>query len=279
MSEVDMTAVNIDGYRTYLAERNGEADLLNRRLDRREEFFTEIESHPIRSERTVDAEAFERGIRSKRPANGLSPELAFLLATAKLNQAERFGVGLGETYGLNSSADLPPERVYLELEEHYHTRLLAYVLDIFGLPFRVVPPSYVVRQFVKINVSLPEGPSFPFVGAAEMAGCVLFDLVGQAGSRLFADEPEVAERITVLYNEILTDEIGHVGYCAARCSDRGRAIMRGLYPVFARLIARQTPEVFEVIEHRTLTDRISGPFDFGVMTDRLPTTTFIAAYP
>ena len=274
-----MTAVNIDGYRTYLAERNGEADLLNRRLDRREEFFTEIESHPIRSERTVDAEAFEHGLRSKRPANSLSPELAFLLATAKLNQAERFGVGLGETYGLNSSADLPPERVYLELEEHYHTRLLAYVLDIFGLPFRVVPPSYVMRQFVKINVFLPEGPSFPFVGAAEMAGCVLFDLVGQAGSRLFADEPEVAERITVLYNEILTDEIGHVGYCAARCSDRGRAIMRGLYPVFARLIARQTPEVFEVIEHRILTDRISGPFDFGAMTDRMPTTTFIAAYP
>ena len=83
----------------------------------------------------------------------------------------------------------------------------------------------------------------------------------------------------MLYNEILTDEIGHVGYCAARCSDRGRAIMRGLYPVFARLIARQTPEVFEIIEHRTLTDRISRPFDFGVMTDRMPTTTFIAAYP
>jgi hypothetical protein len=24
----------------------------------------------------------------------------------------------------------------MELEEHYHTRLLAYVLDIFGLPFQ-----------------------------------------------------------------------------------------------------------------------------------------------
>jgi hypothetical protein len=47
--------------------------------------------------------------------------MLFLLATAKLNQAERFGVGLGETYGRNSDEDLPPERVYLELEEHYHT--------------------------------------------------------------------------------------------------------------------------------------------------------------
>ena len=101
--------------------------------------------------------------------------MLFLLATAKLNQAERFGVGLGETYGRNSAGDLPPERVYLELEEHYHTRLLAYVLDVFGLTFQVVPPPFVLRQFVKIGVFLPERLGFLFVGAAEMAGCVMFD--------------------------------------------------------------------------------------------------------
>ena len=118
--------------------------------------------------------------------------MLFLLATAKLNQAERFGVGLGETYGLNSGDDLPPERVYLELEEHYHTRLLAYVLDIFGLPFHVVAPPFVLRQFVKIGVFLPERLGFLFVGAAEMAGCVMFDELRRVGIELFADEPEVA---------------------------------------------------------------------------------------
>jgi hypothetical protein len=83
-----------------------------------------------------------------------------------------------------------------------------------------------MRQFVKLTVFVPEGPSFPFVGAAEMAGCAMFDLLGRAGVALFADEPEVAERIGLLYGEILTDEIGHVGYCAARCSDAGRGVMR-----------------------------------------------------
>ena len=58
----------------------------------------------------------------------------------------------------------------MELEEHYHTRLLAYVLDIFGLPFQVVAPPLVMRQFVKTAVFLPERMSFMFVGAAEMAG-------------------------------------------------------------------------------------------------------------
>ena len=54
-------------------------------------------------------------------------------------------------------------------------------------------------------------------------------------SSQFADEPEVAERVTLLYREILT-EVGHVGYCASRCTAAERAIMRWLYPRIARLL-------------------------------------------
>jgi hypothetical protein len=273
------TSEGIEGYREYLAERNGEADLLNRRLAHREEFFAKIEANPIQSQRTIDPDAFERGMRTRRPANNISTELAFLLATAKLNQAERFGVGLGETYGKNSARDALPERVYLELEEHYHTRLLAYVLDIFDLPFRVTPPPFVVRQFVKLTVFVPEGPSFPFVGGAEMAGCAMFDLLGQAGATLFADEPEVADRIRLLYDEILTDEIGHVGYCAARCSDFGRSVMRLLYRPIARLFAKQTPEILRVVGRSALDERLGHRFDFADFTDRLSSAPYVAARP
>jgi hypothetical protein len=274
-----VTIADIEGYRAYLEERNGEADLLNRRLAHREEFFAKIEANPIRSRRTIDAEAFERGMRSRRPAKDLSSELAFLLATAKLNQAERFGVGLGETYGKNSAEDTLPERVHMELEEHYHTRLLAYVLDLFGLPFRVTPPRFVMRQFVKLAVFIPEERSIAFVGASEMAGCAMFDLLGQAGVALFADEPEVADRIGLLYGEILTDEIGHVGYCAARCSDTGRGIMRLLYRPIARLFARQTPEIMRVVSPSTLAERLDHPFDFDDFSENLSSAPFVAARP
>lgn len=274
-----MTAVDIEGYREYLAKRNGEADLLNRRLAHREEFFATIEANPIRSRRVIDATAFERGMRSRRPGKDISPELAFLLATAKLNQAERFGVGLGETYGKNSGGNTLPERIHMELEEHYHTRLLAYVLDMFGLPFRVTPPPFVMRQFVKLAVFIPERRSFAFVGASEMGGCAMFDLLGQAGAALFADEPEVADRIRLLYGEILTDEIGHVGYCAARCSDVGRGIMRLLYRPIARLFARQTPEILRVVSRESLNERLNHPFDFADFEEHLASAPFVAAHP
>jgi hypothetical protein len=274
-----MNTTGIDGYRDYLARRDGDADLLNRRLASREEFFAGLEADPVRSKHHIDRKAFARNMRRRRPEPGVDRRMLFLLATAKLNQAERFGVGLGETYGNNSGDDVPPERVYMELEEHYHTRLLAYVLDVFGLPFQVVAPPLILRQFVKTAVFMPERVSFMFVGAAEMAGCIMFHQLRRIGVELFADEPEVAARIERLYSEILTDEVGHVGYCAARCTPAERAIMRRLYPRIGRLFARQTFEISLLTDRQELHALLDRPFDVDALSAGLSNETFLAAHP
>jgi hypothetical protein len=264
-----MTGTGIEGYRVYLANRDGDADLLHRRLTNREEFFGSLEAEPVRSTRPIDRHVFLRNLRRRRPEQGLPREMLFLLATAKLNQAERFGVDLGDTYGRIGGEDQPPERVYLALEEHYHTRLLAYVLDMFGLPFQVVVPPLVMRQFVKMEVFLPERIGFPFVGAAEMAGCIMFDELRKVGVELFADEPDVAARI----------ELGHVGYCAARCTRAERALMRWLYPLFGRLFARQTAEISLLTDPARLNARLRAPFDVEGLAAGVPNETFVAAHP
>src|SRR3954464_1672586 len=274
-----MNSSGIDGYRTYLEKRDGEADLLNRRLGSREEFFKGLEADPVRSTHSIDRHVFMRNLRRRRPEPGVDREMLFLLATAKLNQAERFGVGLGETYGSNSGDDVPPERVYMELEEHYHTRLLAYVLNIFDLPFQVVAPPLVMRQFVKTAVLLPERMGFMFVGAAEMAGCIMFHQLRRIGVELFADEPDVAARIDRLYSEILAAEVGRVGYCAARCAPAERAIMRRLYPRIGRLFARQTFEISILTDRQELHALLDRPFDVHGLWAGLTNETFLAAHP
>ncbi|OBF49486.1 hypothetical protein A5787_00620 [Mycobacterium sp. 852002-50816_SCH5313054-b] len=274
-----MTSTAIEGYRDFLVRRDGDADLLHRRLSSREEFFASLAADPVRSSRPIDPRVFLRNLRRRRPESGLPREMLFLLATAKLNQAERFGVDLGDTYGRIGGADQPPERVYLALEEHYHTRLLSYVLDMFGLPFQVVVPPFVMRQFVKMEVFLPERIGFPFVGAGEMAGCIMFDELRRVGVELFAGEPDVAARIDRLYTEILTDELGHVGYCAARCTRAERALMRWLYPIFGRLFARQTAEISLLTDPAKLHARLREPFDVDGLVAGVPNETFVAARP
>lgn len=274
-----MNNTGIEGYRDFLARRDGEADLLNRRLANRERFFNELEANPVRSVHPADRSTFLRNLRRRRPEPGLDPKMLFLLATAKLNQAERFGVGLGETYGRNSDESLPPEKVYLELEEHYHTRLLAYSLDVFDLTFQVVPPPFLMRQFVKATVFMPERLGFLFVGAGEMAGCIMFDELRRIGRKLFADEPDVAQRIELLYNDILTDEIGHVGYCASRCSSAERAIMRRIYPLVGRLFAWQTAEIGLLVDKTAFHARLDRPFDIDELTEDLGNETYLVTHP
>jgi hypothetical protein len=96
---------------------------------------------------------------------------------------------------------------------------------------------------------------------------------------LFADEPDVAARIERLYTEILTDEIGHVGCCAARCTQPERAVMRWLYPRFGRLFARQTAEISLLTDREKLHARLDQPFDVERLTAGLPNETFLAAHP
>jgi hypothetical protein len=69
------------------------------------------------------------------------------------------------------------------------------------VPWR--PPRGFVRVMIRFMVSAPEGWKLPVVGANEMSGCVLFHALHDMGVELFADESAVAERIKLLYNEIL----------------------------------------------------------------------------
>lgn len=63
-----MSTDGIIGYRDYLVRRDGDADLLNRRLASREDFFADLEADPVRSKRPVDRTTFERNLRRRRPA-------------------------------------------------------------------------------------------------------------------------------------------------------------------------------------------------------------------
>src|SRR5262249_35945227 len=124
-----------DGYLRFLVERDGEPDLGRRAPARRGAFVAAIDAEPLRATMSLDRAAYLRNLNRRRPEDGLDARILWLLATAQANQAERFGVGLAELYGL-----VTPEsdrvRLHVTLQEVYHTRILGDVLALFGLPLR-----------------------------------------------------------------------------------------------------------------------------------------------
>jgi hypothetical protein len=266
----------IPAYAEFLATRDGAADLPRRTLARREEFFARLGADPVRSRYRPDAQVFLRNLFRRHPEPGLDDRMLFLLATAKVNQAERFGVGLGELYGRVHPGNDPVE-IHVTLQEIYHTRQLAEVVSIFGLDVQPVVPPLGIRLLIRTIVALPPERHLPLTGACEMVGCMTFRLLRDRGVGLFADEPAVADRIRLLYDEILADEIGHVGYIAARLDPRRRAVMRFLYRAFGTRMAGAMPELRLLVAPETIRACFDDAFRLDQLVAELPGRAFAAA--
>jgi hypothetical protein len=271
-----MTA--LDGYRRFLAERDGEPSLLRHTLARREAALADLDRHPVRSGAVVDRERFLRNVTRRRSEPGLDERTLWLLATAKANQAERFAVGLAEIVGRIQQDEEDPIRLHVQLQETYHTRILADVVAMFGLPVRMRPPALRARLLIQGLVAAPDAWGLPVAGFAEMAGCVLFHALRERGVALFADEPDVAARIRLLYDEILADEIGHVGYVAALLGPRGRRLMRGLYVRFGASLVGALPEVVALLGRDEI-ERRCAALDVEALAAELPGLAYVAAAP
>lgn len=267
-----------DGYLRFLVARDGTPDPGRRTLARRETFFADLAESPVRSTTSIDRAAFLRNLDRRRPEPGLEPRVLWLLATARANQAERFGVGLAELYGRTASAE-DPVGLHVQLQEVYHTRILADVVAVFGLQVSQQPPGAVTRAMIHLMVRAPGRWQLPLVGAAEMVGCALFSVLGDRGRELFAHEPAVANLIGRLFDEILGDELGHVGLIASLLGDGGRAAMRRLYRLLAQPLARQIPAMLPLFGRRGLRQCFPADFRPDLMAADLPGLAYVAAIP
>ncbi len=267
------------GYRRFLEARDGEVDLERETLSQREAFYQAIEAREVRSRWRPDAAAFQRNLARRRPEPGLEDRMLWLLATAKVNQSERLGVELAKLYGRAPSLDEEPERVHVMLQETYHTRTLADVVAIFGLHVPPRPPPAATRHLIELMIfaPVPEGWLLPLVGMSERMGCVTFHLLRNRGLELFSDEPEVAARIRLLFDEILADEISHVGLVEARLGPRRRAALRALMQLAPRVASRLSPECTALFGRKTLARAMRAPFDQAALAAEFPQTAYAFA--
>jgi hypothetical protein len=206
-----------DEYLAFVAERDGEPDLGRRTLSRREAWFTELAQGgmPPWEGGAIDPQAFAAWHRGDRPLRDAPPLAVWLVAIARANEGEGWGVDYlldrGGFQGLGRGGTLRP-RDFADLEETYHTRILREVVRLFGLEYELRVPPRPIQQSVKFMAHAPERLSFTLLAAGELMGTVAFLELARRGERLLAAHPAVASRVRDLLDEILIDEVGHVTY-------------------------------------------------------------------
>jgi hypothetical protein len=235
-------------YLAFLKERDGAPIQTRYSFLGREKFFQQLEASPLRwaGAPLVDAEVFARNLNRRVPEEGLDQATLWALAVAKVNRSERFGVerALARRGFSKDSAEDP--YTYTEIEEFYHTRILRDVVESLGLHMEMQPPPPLTKLTIQGMVYLPKPIANVFVLAGEIGGVFSFARLMEMGRALLAPQPAVQKRVIELFEQILTDEIGHVLFLRSTLGPLRLKLVQRVLPLVMHQFLEDLPEMAQL---------------------------------
>ncbi|HKP64550.1 MAG TPA: hypothetical protein VJV78_47770 [Polyangiales bacterium] len=259
----DTRAATLSEYTQYLRDRNGEMNLQERTLSKREETIKKYETPPKAIERMNEAE-FRAQYRAFDRRNPPNPEMLLLLALVKVNAAEAYGVSVNfertksRAIKENSDAEL-----MILCEEGYHTRILLSSANRYGIevtePYS--PPS-ALRIMIGGIATAPMAIARPLTLAGEIIATLMFQKLLELAPRVLKHAPATRDAIEERLVEICADEHGHISFNRIHSSPAVLAETRLILPATARIMGAT---VFQEIA-------ALGAFPSNVMAD-LPQLT------
>lgn len=233
-----------EDYKSHLYRRNGEIDLEARQLSKREELFKEKETNQIRRHGppVVDQVVFERNESRGYPESGLDEATLWALAMTKSNRLESYGINYAFSC-LDQKARKPNDPLtYIEIEEHYHTRVLKNALGVIGLEMHLLPPPLTTRFLLRSMIRLPKSLTYAMILCTEIAGVGAFSMLRDKAHELFDDQPKPLERLDEWFQQILVDEVCHVNYARSQLGQVRLQLAQAILPMVASGFIRDMPE-------------------------------------
>ncbi|MDB4929179.1 MAG: hypothetical protein JWM10_1663 [Myxococcaceae bacterium] len=253
-------------YLKYLKAREGRLDLATRTLSQREPFFVRMAEQPVRATMDLDHARFHRNHASDQPEADLSREMLWLLAVAKANRTECYGMEAHIVVNGILDGEKADTQAYVDMQEVYHTRILLDVLRCFGLEIEIGRPALAARISVQAMVRLPQRVALPLILCSEFIATVVFRLLLDRGRELFGHMPEVWSRASTLLQQIMIDEVGHISYCHARLGPLGLSAARALLPAVAASLLSDQKE-FALLVGRARFAEACATFNLDAITE------------
>ncbi len=147
----------LDGYRRYLRRRDGAMSFEDGTLAARESYFAELEKRSVVWRGDADIDGFYQHLH-KVGKPELDARTTWLLAVAKANQQESFGVE-GELQKWRERGWQNEDEIvlYSLLEEDYHTRILVEMCRAAGLGrVRLGRPDAFIRGIIYVMQRFPD---------------------------------------------------------------------------------------------------------------------------
>lgn len=244
-------------YLYYLRGRDGIPALESRTFSWREDRFVQLE-HRLAPQPALglSTEVFQRNLLRKKPEPGLNPRMLWALAMAKISRSERYGVDYKlKTCGF-AVAEANDPCLFVEIEELYHSRIIALALRHIGLDAQMRPPSRLTQLALRLMMLLPHAISDVIVMSGEVAGVIVFRMLAEKARELFQEAPEALSNILELLAQLLIDEVGHVYFLRSRLDGPRLFLARLILPLVAKALLDDTPEIWPLLGRERLMKEI-----------------------
>ncbi len=240
----DLRRARLREYGEYLEARDGELNLANQTLSRREDSIKRYETPP-RVPREMDEAEFRKQYVSFDKRKAPSPEMLLLLSLVKVNSAEAYGVSRNFQRTMDRALKNDDDaELRILCEEGYHTRILLSSANRYGIevrePYR--PPS-ALRVIIGSIATAPMAIARPLTLAGEIIATLMFIKLLHAAERVLANDPETRDAVMERLEEICVDERGHISYNRMHMGPADLAEARLILPMTARIMSTVFPEM------------------------------------
>lgn len=196
----------------------------------------------------LDVERFNRLYAKFDPSADIGEDELALLAFAKVNAGEAYGVEV--TSKARAHLMSRPEPIFrveriLSQEETYHTQILVGAAQHFeGLQVKGAwSPAMPLRVLIFCLAKFPPSLFHPVLLAAEIGGVFTFNWMLKRLSTLYPNDPKIRESLERRLIEILIDEVGHVAYNRLAVGPRGLKFAKVMAAQMLEGNAINTPEI------------------------------------
>jgi len=274
---------NFESYWDFTQKHDGPILEEEKNLTRKKAILEKFQKEPVRSRKPLEnPELFYRNyVQMKDDPKTLDRKTLLLTCIYKFARHE--WVGISSAWNVVPSmadAATVTERIsrYHLCEEFCHVRLFHEMFRTFHLDkVEWVPLKPWMRKAYSAFARVPESLMSPPAFISELMGMTFYLEVDRKLDDVFADEPEARDRLRALLDEIMIDELAHIGQRRNFIGSVGIRLSRSLIRPMIFAFFADIPEAKLLLDIPRMI-REGYSFDYSVMPKRLIDRSWIPSY-
>lgn len=274
---------NFESYWQYTLKNDGDILEEEKTLALKHEKLLNFQKNKVRSRRPLDhPERFYKNyIRMTDNPKELDKKTLLLTCIYKFARHEWAGISAAwETIPSFSEAKTTQEKIsrYHLCEEFCHVRLFNEMFRTFQLDQVVWEPmGKLTRWSYRFFSQMPEHVMATPAFLSELMGLSFYFHLDRLLDVHFADEPEAKARIRELLDEIVVDELAHIGQRRNFMGNFAVKQARKIFPAMVWAFWRSIPESKILLDVRQMI-RDGLAFDYAQVPSRLIHRTWVPSY-